>query len=462
MIAGISILSVFSNISNAQTTTETIPAQTCAACNLTPSTISQINTMTRELLWAIKTIGTEAPYAGQPVTPEWFESWKFSPPKTSILSKALRRARAWLGSILWLERIAINLDAYPVMRIADSKTILIKWKVYKRDWAKVDAITEEIANKKYALSVWWWRNAYIKNVTLSKMQSILKTYKQSGILDSSSTIEEITYSDLLWILENLNALIKHQIVVPSSTNLQTNIVAGKSLIRISDSAINDITAWYMCLADVTCDNTRGQTRWELAKIRASTKWAVQKNIKDIWDSTTRLKNTIAGIGTMVTDLFKSEAEKLWMSPEEYKQFKNRYWFTATQMKKGMFTGQAEKRRSQRQNIKDGFTKLRRSSDGPATTIDTSAVQNITDPKERNFKITMLTSVNSILEEANQEREYVMLAENKDVTNRFISLDTQLNDLSKLMWEKSNDTSIIKNIWEVCTLQCSNITNKKCY
>jgi hypothetical protein len=102
------------------------------------------------------------------------------------------------------------------------------------------------------------------------------------------------------------------------------------------------------------------------------------------------------------------------------------------MKKGMFTGQAEKRRSQRQNIKDGFTKLRRSSDGPATTIDTSAVQNITDPKERNFKITMLTSVNSILEEANQEREYVMLAENKDVTNRFISLDTQLNDLSKLM------------------------------
>jgi hypothetical protein len=56
----------------------------------------------------------------------------------------------------------------------------------------------------------------------------------------------------------------------------------------------------------------------------------------------------------------------------------------------------------------------------------------------------------------------MLAENKDVTNRFISLDTQLNDLSKLMWEKSNDTSIIKNIWEVCTLQCSNITNKKCY
>ena len=294
------------------------------------------------------------------------------------------------------------------------------------------------------------------------MQDIIKTYKQWGILDKSSVLEELTYSDLLWILENINTLVKHQIVVPNSTDLTSKIIAGKSVIKISDSAINDITAWYLCLADVTCDNTRGQTRWELAKIRASTKWAVQKNIKDIWDSTTRLTNTIAGIGTMVTDIFKSEAEKLWMSPEEYKQFKNRYGFTATQMKKGMFAGQAEKRRSQRQNIKDGFTKLRRSSDGPATTINTTTIQNVSDPKERNFKLTMVTSANSILEEANNEKDYVMLAENKDVLSWFIDLDKELNVLSNLVGEKSNDTSIIKNIWEVCSLQCSNIPNKKCY
>ena len=418
--------------------------------------------MTRDLLAAIKTIWTASPYAGQPVTPEWFESWIFAPPKTTVVSKALRRARAWLWSLLWLERIAINLDAHPVMRWLDSTAILFLGKVYKRDRNKVDAVTQEIANKKFALSVWWWRNAYIKSMTLIKMQSIVDSYKKSGLLDKTSVIEELTYSDLLWILENLNTLVKHQIVVPKSETLKEKIVAGKSIIKISDSSVYDITAWYICLADVTCDNTRGQTRWELAKIRNTTMWTAKKNIKEIEDSTKRLTDTMAGLGKMVTDIFKSEADKLWMTPEEYKQFKNRYWFTATQMKKGMFAGQSEKRRAQRQNVKDGFTNLRKTSDGPSTTINTATVQKIADPKERNFKLTMIASANSILEEANNEKDYVTLAENKDVMSWFIDIDKQLNALSNLVWEKSNDTSIIKNIWEVCSLQCSNIASKKCY
>ena len=228
MITGISILSVFSNISHAQTSTQTTtPPKTCSACNLTPSTINQIDSMTRDLLAAIKTIWTASPYAGQPVTPEWFESWIFAPPKTTVVSKALRRARAWLWSLLWLERIAINLDAHPVMRWLDSTAILFLGKVYKRDRNKVDAVTQEIANKKFALSVWWWRNADIKSMTLIKMQSIVDSYKKSGLLDKTSVIEELTYSDLLWILENLNTLVKHQIVVPKSETLKEKIVDVK-------------------------------------------------------------------------------------------------------------------------------------------------------------------------------------------------------------------------------------------
>ena len=102
------------------------------------------------------------------------------------------------------------------------------------------------------------------------------------------------------------------------------------------------------------------------------------------------------------------------------------------MKKGMFAGQSEKRRAQRQNVKDGFTNLRKTSDGPSTTINTATVQKIADPKERNFKLTMIASANSILEEANNEKDYVTLAENKDVMSWFIDIDKQLNALSNLV------------------------------
>jgi hypothetical protein len=80
---------IFCNFSKAANTT----TGSCSTCNGTPSAISQINTLTRELLFAIKTVGTEVPYAGKPVSPVRFEDGYFNPPKTTLLSKTLRRAR---------------------------------------------------------------------------------------------------------------------------------------------------------------------------------------------------------------------------------------------------------------------------------------------------------------------------------------------------------------------------------
>jgi hypothetical protein len=64
--------------------------------------------MTTEILAAIPTIGTASPYMGKPVSPTRFEKGYFDPPKTSLISKTLRRARESLGSIISLERIYIE------------------------------------------------------------------------------------------------------------------------------------------------------------------------------------------------------------------------------------------------------------------------------------------------------------------------------------------------------------------
>ena len=70
---------------------------------------------------------------------------------------------------------------------------------------------------------------------------------------------------------------------------------------------------------------------------------------------------------------------------------------------------------------------------------------INNPQEKSFKLTMLTSINDILQEADQEKDYVMMAQNNDVLTRFTDLSTKLTTLNQIIGEKSKDNSLIKNL-----------------
>gem|GEM_PF-6085845 len=55
---------------------------------------------------------------------------------------------------------------------------------------------------------------------------------------------------------------------------------------------------------------------------------------------------------------------------------------------------------------------------------------ISNPQEKSFKLTMLTSVNDILQEAEQQKEYVTMSQNNDVLSRFSDLNAKLMALNK--------------------------------
>jgi hypothetical protein len=58
---------------------------------------------------------------------------------------------------------------------------------------------------------------------------------------------------------------------------------------------------------------------------------------------------------------------------------------------------------------------------------------------------MLTSVNDILQEAAEEKDYVSISQNNDVLSRFSDLNAKLTELNKTVGEKSNNNSLIKNL-----------------
>lgn len=445
LLTGIIIPTIFCNISKAAD----VSTWVCSTCNGTPSTISQINTMTRELLFEIQTIWTQAPYAGKSVSPVRFEDGYFNPPKTNILSKTLTRAREWLGSLLAIGRIFVNLNENGVTQFLDSKAILVKGKIYKRDWAKLEDVQQEIVNKKFALSVGGWRDSVVKSKTLRKMQATIQTYKDAGILDNQSEIAEwTTYSDILKLVDDLNVRTKNQIVSPSSDKLKEDITKGTSLIKISSSAVDGITAAYKCVSEQSCDNSRSQVKIDLKSISDLAKSGFASSLQEITQANERL----AAVG-------KNIFQKKISNPED-QALKNRFGLTTKQIENAGFLGfNSDRRRSQRQTVKEWFTSMFSNGEKESKDIVLPAINN---PQEKSFKLTMLTSINDILQEADQEKDYVMMAQNNDVLTRFTDLSTKLTTLNQIIGEKSKDNSLIKNLWEVCTNQCSNITSKKCY
>jgi hypothetical protein len=155
---------------------------------------------------------------------------------------------------------------------------------------------------------------------------------------------------------------------------------------------------------------------------------------------------------------KKMFQKTITDPEK-ESLKNRFWLNAKQIENaGFLWFKSDKRRSQRQTVSEWFTSMFSNwKKEPDIFLPT-----ISDPQEKSFKLTMLTSVNDILQEAEQQKKYVTISQNNDVLSRFSDLNAKLMALNKIVWEKSNSDSLIKNLWEVCTNQCSNITSKKCY
>lgn len=453
---GILLSSVFSYTQAAE-----IGTGSCTTCNGTPAKLLQINSMTRELLSTIQTVGTKEPYLGKPVSPVRFEDGTFNPPPTRTISKILRRAREGVGSILGVERVFIENDVWlSILESENSSEITKKGKIYKRDREKMEAVKEEVSNKKYALSVGGWRNSAVKSKTLQKMQKIIQSYIDKGLLDKHSKIVEgVTYSQVVKVLTNINTIAKNQMVFPESNKLKETISMGGISILVADEAVNTITEAYKCVSENKCDNPKAQIKIDIKSIWAIAKsWATNSR-QEMVESSERLAAVIKNIAKPI--------KKNTTSPEN-QALKNRFGLSSNQIEKaGFLWFKSSKRRSQRQTAKEGFTNMfnefgKEVKELVVPKADTSNQNNENIKQEIAFKVTMLTTANDILQDAAQQKSYVMMSDNKEVLTWFWDLSLKITEINNIVGERTSENGLIKNLWEICKNQCSNITSKKCY
>ena len=472
--------------------TEAANTNSCTACISTPTTISQINDFTREILSNIKTIGPEWTYAGKPVPTTRFENGTFDPPSSSVISKALRRARQWLGSVVAIQRILLS-SRNQWNEALDSKTILVKGKAYQRDRNKEEDLQQEINNKKFAVSVWGGWSDPIRSQTLKNMQKVVQTYIADWLLDKTSEINgETTYSDILTLLNDINIRTKHQIVVNGSSKLKETISRWTSQIVIKDTAVNDIGKSYACLSAEACNSGIPKLQNDLKNIRQTLGSGKANAWAEIAAANARIEAVRANNFTKTKAATDPEMEAL----------KNRYGLKAKQIKDAsLLWFKSDKRRSQLQSIKDEALSLKDGAliaqitdfakwwltvvwqlwrlishpkavasgivEGTKTAIKEMFWKETNPVTEKNteireFNLMMTNAVTDVLQEADQQREYVLVAQNADVLTRFWMLNRQLTDLTNTVGAKSQTNTLIQNLGEVCTNQCSNLSNKKCY
>ena len=66
----------------------------------------------KEMILAIKTVGTRDPYLGQYVSPAWFEGNQFNPPKEGLVSKLIRNLKQKMQSVVAVTAVFTDLQNF--------------------------------------------------------------------------------------------------------------------------------------------------------------------------------------------------------------------------------------------------------------------------------------------------------------------------------------------------------------
>lgn len=439
--------------------------QSCPACWSSPLHVTLINSFTTEMLWTIKTIWSEAPYAGKYVPPSRFDSGKFIAPKQSLLSKTTRRARETLWSALAIRRI--HLEFSDLANIWDSLAVMARNKTIIRDRQKVWRIEQDINKKKYELSVWWWRTDKIWWINLETMKEIIERYKWLWVLWESTNIANwAEYWDLIMLLWRTNSSLKHLVALgwedrsKITKTIPFQWTNGKISIQIKEEAIQQIKENYDCTKKYACEDSR---------------WSIQEEIKKIWEIYKNWRNN-------ASTEFKSANQRLVQaySKENLKKvitenpIFNQLSGAINEVKDRRNRAKYEKIKID--EIKDEEIK-NEENDKKWTTWDTK--KTITDIKNEfplaissekqnivnNFQDNFNKTIETIQTEKNQmKNKYSTLDTPYDILSKFVLLSERINNINnKIIWSKDwIDNCLIKNLWLLCEKQCSNILNKKCY
>lgn len=446
--------------------------QSCPACWSSPLHVTLINSFITEMLWTIKTIGSEAPYAGKYVPPSRFDSGKFVAPKQSLLSKTTRRARETLWSALAVRRI--HLEFSDLANIWDSLAVIARNKTVIRDRNKVGNIEQIINKKKYELSVWWWRTDKIAWVTLDNMKDIIERYKWLWVLAAWTEVNAWSeYGDLIMLLWRTSSSLKHLVALGGENRAakEKEITfqlrkRGRTAIEIEKNAIEQINSDYQCTKMYACEDSR---------------WNIQEEIKKIWEI---YKNWRNGAKTEFkranSELIKAYSrENLKKVVTEHAIFNQLSWAinevkdigkrAKYEMENSAVYRQWVERKEQIKEIE--WTKpIETVIEQISSKIETSDKQEIIIETSNKQKIIydFQTRIENWIQLIQKEKQiitnkYWALNTPYHILWKFVILSEIINNTNnKIIWSKDIDNCLIKNLWLLCEKQCSNISFKKCY
>ncbi len=463
------LLLAIPSISFWQTEEESI----CPSCTNSPKNVSLINDFTMEMLSTIRTIGTESPYAGKPVPPSRFNSWKFSPPAQWVMSKTLKRARESVNSVLSLTRIYTPLRLRNgMMDVGTESLVLIKNRTTQRDRKKVNQIEKLINKKQYELSVGWWRSEMVQWAALTRMQSIIKTYTAKWILDwfnNNSHIDNNTeYNEVLKVLWSINTSLKSLIATDNAKWINQQFNQWKFYIKFQNVATNSIINDYKCAKQGACNSSFQDLKKSWKEFTKSFKEGGTAFMKEFKDANQKLR-------TARSKWTAAKTKKTnWY---DFIDFNPNYWQIdqTIQTAKNMVQLPSKLRRSvnlkKKEKQEDIISQNNKKNTTPSNNTNSSNNTNQTSTITSNSSASRYTTImnkltnamNDVQSEATTANESAQLATVNDISIYFVALSERLTYLTKhIVGSKDQQNTLIQNFWELCSKQCTNISNKKCY
>lgn len=338
-----------------------------------------------------------------------------------------------------------------------SMIVLLQNQSLLRDWQKVDALWQSIANT--IIDMWnagvferlgfrQWRDERIYEIIdrYSKMNN-------APIELAGSDIKNIRTQpkDLLWALWRMNQALKTTISVWNNIadNLDNKFLWKE--LQFSQKAQAEIPVYYSCARWVqwmSCSK-----KWQRAKEGLD---AVRRDTKNqTKDAKTTFKNAIKRLqgfrsqNDQTKELLKQRQNELLRSEYGWQWVRNNEWKPLTQWL-----------RDSRRNLKQQTTEvwpfawLKVNPDKPAW--EPFVVWDIaTAHIQQREKETLSTAFNSVRQDAIQNRREWTYVDVSPITRLFPLISQEITT-AQYRVDSIKPESIVNNLWKACDLQCRNV------
>ena len=508
-------LPIFSVYTSAQMTSWVAdPCVNSNICSAPPPAFRLMTSFIKEMIIAIKTVGTRNPYVGQYVSPSRFQGNEFKPPKEGLTSKFMRNLRQKWQSMLAITAVFTDLENLGGLKdFAWWLIILVKKKVFLRDYKTLMKIDSMISDKKYELGLGGWWTAKLTEANQKMFQKIFDKYGPSGewLFKEGTVINQhATYRQITTLMMRMNSSLKTFIASPGLSITQfasgftkTSLFADSPDIEIkfNQAMISGMKADYKCAWSVKCDDTLIKFFSNIAKIwKTFGSWATEAR-KTITDATKRLSIAMWGAGWKNTkseekaaiqkrnqELLRSQfglktaaATTWWFDLKNYrKQFdaaskklsdgwkdmqkdlgENNQWAAMFARGSGSMTT-AEKRKAA-QDVKKVINQLKddlrnkpncqQASDFKIVEIEIGDV-----PVDTSEYADIKASMDMLYADAVDMSKSAIIADNSDATYPFFQvLNVVRTTINDVIWSKNseNKNNLINNLWNACKAQCAN-------